>query len=38
MILYTANVYGNADTTIEQVMRVVWQSGRAINLLTEEGD
>ena len=26
----TANVYGNADTTLVQVMRVVWQSVRTV--------
>ena len=26
----TANVYGNADTTLLQVMRVVWQSVRTV--------
>ena len=26
----TANVYGNADTTLVQVMRVVWRSVRTV--------
>ena len=30
MTYSTANVYGNADTTRVQVMRVVWPSVRAV--------
>ena len=30
MTYNTANVYGNADTTLVQVMRVVWQSVRIV--------